>query len=401
ITAKKDISSFYFMAGDFELQNGTGKIDKSNIEVLAERYIEVKAPSSQSKQAAMFSGWYPDALVPIDAYIATRENKIKSGNNQGIWINVSIPCDAVAGNYIANCTLTLDGIDVNVPIEVKVFDIAMPENNNVKTAFAIWFDQIGKGEIYEDEDGYPIDWDEIYYEFLLSKRITPLTSLTLSSTPSESNYNTLVNEIVRLTRDKRVACFDLPYGQEGHPDYGKVINKSTMVGLLTAMAEKNMELVDGGEDINLFEKAFYYFGSIIDEPSVSKLDAVKYCDLCVTQAKQEVAVLLADYPELQASLLAMQHVITTKVSDAFAGNETEGGVQTWCCEAQNYTKTDLLSIKERQESTERYSQGEGFWIYTTCNSNNPYPSLQLDDTLLSRRVIYWMMNNYDMMARSL
>lgn len=76
----------------------------------------------------------------------------------------------------------------------------------------------------------------------------------------------------------------------------------------------------------------------------------------------------------------------------------EGGIQTWCCETQNWTSQAIKEIKERKENTERYSNGEDFWIYMTCNSNNPNPSLQLDDNLLSSRSIFWMNYKYDISA---
>jgi len=396
ITAKKDIAKFNLTAGELTLVGGEDTIPVENIEVLAERYIEVTAPSSKPKTASMFSGWYPDALVPIASYVGRRENNIKKDNNQGIWLNITIPQDATAGTYQGTCVLKLDSISVNLPLEVKVYDVAMPTTVHARTAIDIWYDQILRGELSEDEEGNTIEWSSIYYDYLLSKRITPQCTLLIKENiPDGASYTPYVEEMVAIAQDERIPCFKMPYKATSVPEIGSVVDSTVLVGLLTAMAEKNIQLRLGGDgNTNLFEKAYIYLGSIIDEPGVSKLPAVRYCDLAITNAKKDVAELLNDYPDLKASCLAIPHLVTTRINDSYAGDEEQGGVQTWCCEAQNWG-SNVTQIKERRESTERYSQGEGFWIYLTCNSNNPYPSLQLDDNLMGVRTIFWMNYNYN------
>lgn len=396
ITAKKDIKSFYLTASDLIREGGTEKIGGSNVEILAERYIQTKVSSAKPKTASEYLGWYPDALVPIDAYKARKDNKITKGDNQGIWVNVAIPEDAVAGVYNGSLTLDLDGDKNELPFSLKVFDVAMPSEVHAKTAFDIWYGEIEYGEDEEDADGNPIDWPTNYYDFIISKRLTPQTSEYMRSVYLKpENFAQFVREIIEIAKNEKITSFRMPYGGVKHETYGEVVDYDTMVGLLRAMAQKNVELKERGEDVDLFKKAYFYFNSFVDEPDSGKLGAVKYCDRAVTAAKKEVAPLLSDYPELQKSLYEIPHIITSPV-DFVEGDEETGGVQTWVSQAQQYKPSILSEIAERKQSTEKYSIGEGFWIYMTMETNNPYPSLQLDDNLLSSRTIFWMSKYYDL-----
>ena len=395
ITAKKDVGAFYLSVGDLKKENGSAKIDKSEIEVFAERYIEVKSQSS--KKGTAFLGFYPDALVPIDAFRNKKENKIEKGMNQGIWINVSIPENAEPGIYKTTCKLTLDDATYDLPLSVKVYDVEMPSTIHATTAFDIYYDQIRlfENEEAEDEEGNIVDWNEIYYNYVISKRITPQASYIVKVVALTNNYSRYVNEMVTLARNERITSYRLPYGTAGDAQLGAVVDKNKLVGLLDAMARKNIELIQAGENIDLFKKAYFYLNTLIDEPSSAKLLTVKYCDRAITEAKQTVAPLLDDYPEIKASLLSLRHCVTSPV-DRVEGNEEEGGVQTWVCQTQDYKQEVLKNIKQRQASTEKYPQGEEFWSYMTMDSNSPFSSLQLDDNLLSSRSLFWINYNYDM-----
>ena len=394
ITAKKDVSSFYLTAGDLKREGGEDIIHAENIEILAERYIEVVNPSATAITANVFAGWYPDALIPIAAYKTKKENKIASGNNQGIWLNVTIPEDAAAGEYKGTMQLELDGAKLNLPLAVKVYDVTMPETVHAKTAFGIWYGEIEKGEELTDANGNEIDWGGSYYDFLISKRITPQQTEYMSIVSlSGNNYSKFVNEMVKLARNEKVTTYRIPYRAKSDAELGNVVDQDVLVAMLTAMAQKNVELKAGGEDIDLFEKAYFYFASEIDEPKPSNYGAVRYCDRAVTNAKNAVAPLLDSYPELKKSLLSVPHVVTATV-DCMDGNEATGGVQTWCTEVQRYTASALSSVWQRRLSKSKYQIGEGFWIYMTMTSNNPFPSLQTDDNLLSQRTTFWMNKYY-------
>lgn len=387
ITAKSDINSFTLDSGELTNEDGTSIIPVDNISIYAERYIEVRASSSSPKKASAFTGFYPDALVPIRSYKVRKENKVSKDNNQGIFITVDIPNDATPGNYTGTFKLNIDGTVTDIPVSLKVYNATMPETIHERSAFDIWGNQIGNGEIMLDEDDEVIDWFQRYYDFLVSKRVSP------QHIGLDAIGDAYANAIVKYAQDPRITGYRIPYKATTIAEVtgSGVCNYDALVTQLTALANKNIELRQAGDQTtDLFKKGYYYFNVTIDEPSATKYDAVKYCDDAVTRAKQAVAPLLDDYPDLKDSLLKLPHLVTTRDNDILSGS-----VQTWCCQVQHYTSETVAAITNRKASKDLYYDGEGFWIYMTCDSNNPYPSFQLDDNLMGTRILSWMNFDYD------
>ncbi|MFQ9738031.1 MAG: hypothetical protein ACLR06_10035 [Christensenellaceae bacterium] len=107
-TSDKKVNGFDLTGGELVLEGGTAKIDASRIDIYAEKYIEIYNPYYQSDSYLSDAGWYPDALVPIDRYKARSEDRVNSGENQALWVDVRVPGDAAAGIYKGTFTLTVN-----------------------------------------------------------------------------------------------------------------------------------------------------------------------------------------------------------------------------------------------------------------------------------------------------
>ena len=143
ITAKEDVSAFNVTVGDL-VSSGNKTISNKNIEIFAEKYIETKKPSVENPRTAnMYVGFYPDALIPIDRCVKKKENKIQSGNNQGIWFNVNVPQDAESGDYEAKVTLTVNGEETEIPLKLHVYNVNMPEEMHNVNSFGLWYHYAG------------------------------------------------------------------------------------------------------------------------------------------------------------------------------------------------------------------------------------------------------------------
>ena len=390
INPKDDVERFNFKVNDLTREGGSEKLTSDMFDVFAERYIEV----IQSTSGNTDTGWYPDALVPIKNYVAKRDNKIKKGENQGIWINLNVPKDAVPGKYVGAGELTLNDEKISVPMTVNVYNIDMPEENHVKTAFYLDTSSMTSGE------GKSITEElfETYYEFALSKRISTLLLPGFTMAGNAYDPDEFAAASVKYAKDPRVAAYQLPYSGDGTG----AVRGEYCEAVLFALAEKNVELIENGDtDVNLFKKAYFYLGSLIDEPSPERYDIVRECDLRIHKAKLKVADsdLLRDYPELRESVLKLNHIVTTKIVEQLYGTDETGGVQTWCPLINYFTGERNRSIAlSRMNSTDRRG-GEGVWWYTCCNPTNPLPTLHLDDTIMSPRLTSWMQYDYKIQGR--
>ena len=172
ITANKFIRGFDFETQDLVAEDGS-TISKDNVKVYGEHYVEIDEVYSNTGNTNVTlynqTGWYPDALIPLDVFKAKREDRVEAGNNQGVWLDFVIPSDATAGIYTANFKLTLGEEEETfiIPVTVNVYDIEMPEEVNARSAFNIWYSQIASGE----KESYTAATNQVYYDFLLEKRL--------------------------------------------------------------------------------------------------------------------------------------------------------------------------------------------------------------------------------------
>ena len=387
ITPSINITSFDFVIADLKNANGD-VLSADHFNLYAAWYVEVL----ESYIADAYSGFYPDALVPLENYKKLNENFISAGQNQAVWVEANIPEDQAAGVYTGSGELDLDGVKYKVPVEITVYDATLPNENNVPTMFGVWYDYIAQGE-----GTYSTELANAYYDFLLSKRISPMkANPTIWSLGQE--YDAFVQWIADFAaEDPMVSAYSLPYGTETY-DLGSKVSKEGVVKLLTMMAEKNVELREAGnENIDLFKKAIYYLGGIIDEPSGSGVQRVRDCDLIITEAKLEIAnkYFKDKYPDLYESCVNLRHLVTAAYSSELIGSDTVGGVQTWCGQAHTWhSEAQRADLEARRESTDR-TGGENTWWYTCEQPRKPFANFHLDDDLLNTRTIHWMMFDYD------
>ena len=371
----------YDLEVDHLLREDGEKFKKGNFEVFAQWYVEV----NKSYNADSYYGYYPDALVPLKAYKRQRLDVINPGENQGIWINVTIPEDTEPGFYSGVFTLEINKDEYEIPVEVTVYDAVMPEEVHPQSCFLIWYDKIAVGE-----GAYTPTLGENYFWFLVEKRCMPMDPIP----QKVSDYDVYVDWLVEnAAENPKISSYALPKKWETI-ELGSVISRDACMSLLTKMAIKNVELREAGnETIDLFKKAFYYTH---DEPAGVSLELLQISDQIVSECKFAVAdAYLQDYPDLYMSLAGLGHLVTTGYAEDLVGTDTEGGLQTWCPQFQYWhTEAQREQYWARQNTTDRLA-GEEAWWYGCNNPKAPFPTYHLDDDLICPRIISWMQYDYD------
>ena len=168
--------------------------------------------------------------------------------------------------------------------------------------------------------------------------------------------------------------------------------------VLTALAEKNVQLRQAGDaEIDLFKKATFYLGSICDEPSGSRMQTARDCDLIITQCKAAVAdtYFKDQYPDLYDSLMSLPHIVTSAYNAEMVGSDTVGGVQTWCGQFHTWhSEGQRQNYYNRRDNSER-EYGEGIWWYGCESPREPFANFHMDDDGIVTRLVPWMMFDYD------
>ncbi len=108
------------------LRSKNGTIDAKNIEILRVRYVDITQPTDATGTAAA----WPDPLPPIGAPLNLAPNV-----NQPFWLRVRVPKDAKPGLYSGAIRLRADGYDATMPIQLTVWNFALPDSLTCQTAF--------------------------------------------------------------------------------------------------------------------------------------------------------------------------------------------------------------------------------------------------------------------------
>ena len=116
-------------------------------ELFLEWSVEVKTPSTGYPKATLGKGWYPDALIPfkliqLDSSKVQRwtyplrlpdfNNRIEGQKSLVVWVDQYVPFErdkALPGKYISTIKVTIGDETKEVPVELNVWDFAIPNRN--------------------------------------------------------------------------------------------------------------------------------------------------------------------------------------------------------------------------------------------------------------------------------
>ena len=266
----------------------------------------------------------------------------------------------------------MQGMIVEIPVKIHIYNVALPEQVHAKSAFEIWYDYIDDGE-----GNGSLTMDETYYNFLVSKRIMP----SGVSDNITSDIHTYVDYIAKnLAANPKISSYGLLYAVDSSSGV-KRLDRTQLTNVLTAMIEKNIALRQAGDqNIDLFQKGYFYFGNICDEPrpfneTRTDEELVLECDTILEETKNALVGLLTQYPDLQESFLAIPHIVTAYRYDAI-----DNGMHTYCPRLDDFKESDYV--------------GESVWWYGCLDPETPYPTYHLNDELITSRVMSWMQYDY-------
>lgn len=370
ITAKQNIDSYNLIKSD--LTDGKGNsISKENIEIYNEWYVFVDQPATYYPQ-----GSYPDGLVPMDLAEKAGELKINENCNQGIWITVYIP-DTPAGVYSGTFKLSVGGDSYDIPVELTVIDYYLPDASENTTLYVSRSNTLMQSEL-----DCTVEMRRKIYEYFLDYRIN------LNALPIETlDVDEFVSVVKEYYNDERVNIYCLPAATTGDTFFKDF---ELWEAQILALAKESTP------SLNLLSKAGVYW---IDEPEGLNMipDAVN--DLRTWNAMIERIIskitedTSGDYDEFkkidgwQDTVRGIRNVVTCNVETT----EVSDLCNVWCPGfGLFYTEYERNWKVERAEE-----KGAELWWYGCNGPRAPYPTLHIDDTLMSGRIVSWLQQAYN------
>ena len=168
----QDLKGLTVMAGDLIQADGGAAIPASAVEVHRAGYVQPGPPEYNYRVEK--EGLYPDILydaAPIDVPA--------SQDAQPFYIWVSAPADAAPGDYEGTIyVVTAGGTPLELPLQVHVWDFALPAKRHLKTTF--WMNEGQIKSFYNFKGAVPDDVVKRYYDLHLKYLVSPVMSFPLN-----------------------------------------------------------------------------------------------------------------------------------------------------------------------------------------------------------------------------
>ncbi len=376
ITPAENVTDYNVTVSD--LKSGENTISKSAIQVYREHYLYMYETNHQ----ATF-GYYPDPLVPIEISRAAGENVIEKGANQAILIDVTTEASTPAGVYEGTVTLTINEETQEIPFQVTVKNVTVPETHYAKRAFALWETEMDYG--VNSNIGVE-EYIDNAYELMIDYAIAPTDLPNVETKTPEQQ----IAQMVEYAAREDVACFSLPYKKSEVSAAG--------YGVYTSFDYEHMKtmlrgLVEASTNENNYVKKAYFYLTQIDEQYPETYWKVIDTNDRFKAVKDELAAeegLFEGKDEVLEAFYAVEHVVTlTQTKDLYDGAETEPNLYTPCPQYQLLSNSEYYSLM-----AERMAKGNSYWWYGCNVPQKPNPSLHTDDSLLIAREISYMQKFY-------
>lgn len=365
----KPISSYNLRAGTLYSNTGA-KITPNAFSISAAKYVYVPSNSSEKKGGSYGwkgAGYYPDALVPIDAVVKASENTIAASKEQSLWISLNIPKYIKAGTYTGDFILTINGTDYRAPMKVVVHDATIPEQRENRSLMLLWYDQI---EHALGSDHYNRETRLQYYNYFANRNISAgeiRFGDWYDDPESFAEYYAL-----HVAHKDSIDTYRLPIHDGTYQE---------VYGYLDALIDKNLELAATGDTVNFFKKLVTYYN---DEPhTVAMWNECKTYDTNFHNAINALKDRLNGYPELKSSFENMLNIVPF--------NQDLDTVDLTAMSTPCPTFEHVNTTAERNA----YLNGnyDHVWWYGCILPNLPYPSYHLDTKMTGVRLITWMQYN--------
>ena len=281
-------------------------------------YVKTRKPGYEVD----YVGWWPDPLMDMKPF------DVPAGGIQPIWITVHPKEDTPAGVYSGEITIKPANAPVTtMPLEVRVWDFALPKESHLKTAFALF-----EHELAAWYGGCTPEIRRAYYQFLLDHHINPTNIYSKTPVPSLED----LPFCIELGMNALCLAYTHNMSDEDRAELKKTLAEFKSTGA--------------------WDMAYIYgFDEIRPE---------KYGEL-----RDMYGWIKEQFPDLP------------RMCTVVPNEHLKGYVDIWVPLTANFNQKDA----------EEYTKaGDQVWWYVCCNPGAPYPNFFVDYPAIDPRIIFWM-----------
>lgn len=385
ISPSVDIPYYNATVSDLTLRGGTDKIEKKDIDVYKQVYIDITL-NFEKNGAPM--GKYPDGLVPMSSIVEYKQNTIKKGTNQGLYITIESALDQTPGIYEGTLSIDFQSFVKSIPISVEVFSLEVSETVRTKSTFRT-NTPFEHGELNLSQEMF-----DAYSQALVDFRLAP-SSILLENDHSDESIRRYVEKSYEFLRNPRCSNVSIPYKEvtRRHPENNVsylCIEPATLEKYLYAFAAKSFET-----EFDMVKKLIMY-NAIIDEARLMKrpYEQVELNNTVFNQTVKKVAKAIEDdttitssiKDEVVNSILNIPYVFTTEYWEEFTDPTSDSYANTFC---PMYNHCDSPAARAQYDGLLEK------WWYNCNKPYYPYGNYHIDfTTTVPIRAIGWQQADY-------
>lgn len=402
LTAKKDVSSYELIGSDLKDDKGN-VISKENVSIYHQKYVAIaKRANAEMNPAFAVGDYIPDMLLNMNKALEYKENTIKAGENQSVYVEVKTAKDTKAGTYKANFTLKVDGAETKIPVTVTVWDFGFEGKSDFKSTFLLYTWGLLHGE-YDCSDEMILNYMETALKYDIC--IYPVGVFDYNATEEIGTYEGFIDYVVdAYDRSEAFNTIIVPialggdfraYSSDGQPSG----DSQNILKYLNGLLEKSSP-----EKPYLDHVVFYVSG--LDEADMRPDDWKKSKDIfgvggeidqlysyLSAEIKKSGAYksFSADYQAKIVTAVENVPMVFTNVgfmSDAVGVYDSA----TFCPLIDNFA--DPVQAEKYIDAAQKYNNGN-LWTYTCTGCQYPYPSFHIDDYNYGNRAAGLMYKYYN------
>ncbi len=350
------------------LKKGSIALDSSNIKIYEIATVPVRTPTDFWGVV----GDYPDPLPELDGKLT-----VSRGRNQGLWVSVHVPEDTEAGIYAGKLKVSTNQGEVIVPIEVTVYDFAIPKYATLRSALGIWTNEIRLYNKLVKPEQELTTWDKWMKNFA-EHRISPNSffpyapiGFSFEGEPGDRkvklDWTAFDKAAEQFLDGYNLSSFQLPinglgWGRFDDRHTGEMDgNKAGTPEYERLMADYLGQIQSHLKDKGWLSKAYVYW---YDEPEEIDYPFVIEFDQKLKKYAPELKRLLTEQPE----------------------SPLYGNVDIWCGVTSNWSKKAI---------NERNAAGDEVWWYICCGPRAPYVGEFIDHPGTEMRLWIWQTWQYN------
>ncbi|MFC1544637.1 glycoside hydrolase domain-containing protein [Gemmatimonadota bacterium] len=310
-------------------------------EILQVGYVKTEDPGYYEVD---FTGWWPDALLPVDEMYA------EPGECMPVWVNLRSTREMEPGTYRGNLTVSINGKPGGeIPLEVRVYDVTLPVETTIRTAFATSDDLID--EIYGGT--LPEGMLRKYHQFVADHRLN-VDNIYRGAPPD-------IETVEYFARRGQLNAFNLRYIGGRIDRVDQFDNEQYLQELARMFDPYVAELRKRG-----LAHLAYFYG--FDEIGGEMFEVVK----------RTYGFLKKRYPEIPT--------MTTGRDPSFGiDSGLEDEVDIW---------VPLTPVYDLKLAEQARARGKEVWWYICISPPHPYANWFVEYPAIEARLLWWMTYQY-------